>query len=327
MRNYQTERARLRERVNNLNTELTNYMYLEGQHATDQQLADAMAGFRQREREISNAHAANERRLAAVLGAANPPIAGGGPRARRDVLAARELGEREAMGEEDDEDNFQRIDPEIETIIPLRFHDMFDPEPLRGEEPPPPPLRGQERRRLAEALLSDVLPPAIPTIFAIADQMALLRTQDELRAAEMDPSTPQQMLDDLRLVAQLSQQNLDRRIAAAVAEAAAAEAPIVHGGANGDDEAALPPGETGGDAALPPSAAGEAQRLRAAADAAIAASNEAWATAHACVGTSVAAQTEAAAIAAATAAQHLILEAAAAQLRADLDGGVGGPPA
>ena len=87
MRNYQTERARLRERINNLNTELTNYMYLEGQHATDQELADAIAGFRQREREISNARAANERRLAAVLYA---PRFGGGARPSRIAVAPEE---------------------------------------------------------------------------------------------------------------------------------------------------------------------------------------------------------------------------------------------
>ena len=87
MRNYQTERARLRERINNLNTELTNYMYLEGQHATDQELADAIAGFRQREREISNARAANERRLAAVLHA---PRFGGGARPSRIAVAPEE---------------------------------------------------------------------------------------------------------------------------------------------------------------------------------------------------------------------------------------------
>ena len=87
MRNYQTERARLRERVNNLNTELTNYIYLEGQHATNQELTDAMAGFRQREREISNAHAANERRLAAVLHA---PRFGGGTQQSRIAVAPEE---------------------------------------------------------------------------------------------------------------------------------------------------------------------------------------------------------------------------------------------
>ena len=105
------------------------------------------------------------------------------------------------------------------------------------EEPPPPPiippleLPPRLRRRIEEGELRNRERPAtylgvqhprarrvttpfqmaIPFQFAQPEQMAVLTTQNELSAAERDPTTTQQRLDHLRIAVQLAQQALNFR--------------------------------------------------------------------------------------------------------------------
>jgi len=187
IRNYETERARLRERINNLNTELTNYMYLEGQHATDQQLADAMAGFRQREREISNAHAANERRLAAVL---HTPRFGGGARPSRIAVAPEE------EEEEEEEPPPPPIIPPLELPPPI-----IDP-----EEFAPLVRRRRQLIRLARATPRDsafVEEEILPQMRDLVHITGML-----LNRALADPTLNDETLNQLYAEAQRAEQML-----------------------------------------------------------------------------------------------------------------------
>lgn len=365
IRNYETERARLRESINNLSTELTNYMFLEGQHATDQQLADAMAGFRQREREISNAHAANERRLAAVLHA---PRFGGGPRQSRIAVAPEE-----------------EEPPPPPIIPPLDLARLPPPGGDRSNEQPVSRFpRGRLPIRLARATPTqgaEVEEDFVPNVRDVVYVTGML-----LNRALNDPNVDDETLNEVYAEAQRAEQMLyeaERRVgvsprlrhpfdatrglrAAAREErvAGAQEAVpetiarrgsgirnrgrIFHGGANGDDDAALPPPPQGEDlpvAALPASVGGErvrnwrlaeAERLEAEAEAAIRAANAAEAAAAAAydaveigdeAGMDRAGALQLAALRLRDEAVRLRDEADAAMLEFIFDRGVGGHPA